>query len=122
MPEPCAGKGLLRVGGRRYTIFRLAEIARTCPQVARLPFCLKVLLENVLRAADGPARTDCVAALASWDGHPGPGTEVAFRPVRVLLQDLTGVPAVVDLAAMRDAVRALGATPAASMPCSAPTW
>jgi aconitate hydratase len=85
---------------------------RGFPRVARLPYALKILLENLLRREDGRfARADDIAALAAWDPAARVRKEIAFTPARVLLQDFTGVPAVVDLAAMRDAVVRLGGDP-----------
>jgi aconitate hydratase len=99
----------LRAGGESYQIRRLDAVdgAQT------LPFSLKILLENLLRTEDGVNVTaDHVRALAGWDPKAEPGTEIQFTPARVLLQDLTGVPAVVDLATMREAMRDLGGDPA----------
>ncbi|HEY3920854.1 MAG TPA: aconitate hydratase AcnA, partial [Gaiellaceae bacterium] len=93
----------LQVNGRSYEIYRLAETGNP----ARLPYTLRVLLENVLRAGSASG----VEAVSGWDPHAEPSREIQFSPSRVLLQDLTGVPAVVDLAAMRDAVAELGADP-----------
>ena len=103
----------LSVGGRAYQIYRLDALERAgVGNVARLPFSLKILLENLLRGEDGRTVTsDDITALAGWDAAAPVEREVAFRPARVLLQDLTGVPAVVDLAAMRDAMVALGGDP-----------
>ncbi|MBV8430802.1 MAG: aconitate hydratase AcnA, partial [Solirubrobacterales bacterium] len=98
-------RAALDVAGRPYEIYRLdaADGAQT------LPFSLKVLLENLLRNEDGANITaDHVNALARWDPAAEPGTEIQFTPARVILQDLTGVPAVVDLAAMREAMLAVG--------------
>jgi aconitate hydratase A / 2-methylisocitrate dehydratase len=97
--------GTLTVGGTSYTIHRIGELAGTEPR--RLPYTLRVLLENVLRAGDEAG----ARAVAGWDPHAEPAHEIAFHPSRVLLQDFTGVPAVVDLAAMRDAIAALGGDP-----------
>ncbi|HXW44120.1 MAG TPA: aconitate hydratase AcnA [Streptosporangiaceae bacterium] len=95
----------LDVAGDRYEIHRLDAV----PGAADLPYSLKILLENLLRTEDGLNVTgDHVTALASWDPMAEPDTEIQFTPARVILQDLTGVPAVVDLAAMREAMRALG--------------
>src|SRR5262249_13215576 len=95
-----------------FTVYRLAAVARTYPDVARLPFCLKILLENLLRTEDGQVvRSDDVTALATWQPGAEPRREIAFTPSRVLLQDFTGVPAVVDLAAMRDAMKHMGGDP-----------
>ncbi len=98
----------LEVGGRSYEIFRLDALADV-GAVDRLPFSLKVLLENLLRTEDGAAVTaDDIEAFARWDPAATTAREIAFSPARVLMQDFTGVPAVVDLAAMRDAMGALG--------------
>src|SRR5207248_6116689 len=84
---------------------------------ARLRYSLKVLLENVLRLDDGESVTpEDVEAIASWDAKAEPSIEIPFQPARVLMQDFTGVPAVVDLAAMRDAIEDLGGDPAAINP------
>jgi aconitate hydratase len=106
-------RGRLAVGGREYEIFRLDALSRAGFDVARLPYSIRILLENLLRAeAAGLVGRDDVEALAGWTPGPLPAREVAFLPARVLLQDFTGVPAVVDLAAMRDAMAALGGDPA----------
>src|SRR5512132_357394 len=98
----------LRVGDRELEIHRL-DALQAKYDVARLPFSLKVLLENVLRNEDGVAvRAEDVEALATWDAAAEPSKEIGFTPARVLMQDFTGVPAVVDLAAMRDAMPELG--------------
>jgi aconitate hydratase len=104
-------KHTLKVGGGEYEIFRLHALQERF-DVARLPFSLKVLLENLLRTegAGSVSATD-IEALASWDAKAQPSKEIAFTPARVLMQDFTGVPAVVDLAAMRDAMVALGGDP-----------
>ncbi len=102
-------KGTLEVGGRAYEIFRLAAVEGT----ARLPYSLKVLAENLLRTEDGADITaDHVRAIASWDPDAQPDTEIQFTPARVIMQDFTGVPCVVDLATMREAVAELGGDPA----------
>jgi aconitate hydratase len=102
----------LAVGEREYEIFRL-DALRARFDVARLPFSLKVLLENLLRNEDGDGiRAQDVQALASWDAKAQPSQEIAFTPARVVMQDFTGVPAIVDLAAMRDAMAAMGGDPA----------
>ncbi|MFL5926961.1 MAG: aconitate hydratase, partial [Gaiellaceae bacterium] len=98
-----ASPSALTVGDRSYRIFRLGELQPTY-DVARLPYTLRVLLENVLRNG---TEAD-VEAVATWDARAEPSKEISFAPSRVLLQDLTGVPAVVDLAAMRDAMADLG--------------
>ncbi|HEX8498204.1 MAG TPA: aconitate hydratase [Actinomycetales bacterium] len=101
-------KGALEVGGESYTIFRLGDIEGA----ANLPFSLKVLLENLLRTEDGANITaDHVRALAGWDPSAEPDTEIQFTPARVLMQDFTGVPCIVDLATMREAVKELGGDP-----------
>jgi aconitate hydratase len=103
----------LLVGGDSFEIYGLAALARAgVGDVARLPFSLKVLLENLLRHEDDRfVHADDIRALAGWDPSIARETEVSFMPARILLQDFTGVPAVVDLAAMRDAIRALGGDP-----------
>jgi aconitate hydratase A / 2-methylisocitrate dehydratase len=102
----------LEVGGRSYEIYRLDALQEKF-DVARLPFSLKVLLENLLRNEDGVAvRKEDIEALATWDHNAEPSKEIAFTPARVVMQDFTGVPAVVDLAAMRDAMADLGGDPA----------
>jgi aconitate hydratase len=104
-------RGDLEVGGRTYEIYRL-DALQSKYDIARLPFSLKVLLENVLRNEDGTAvRSDDVEAIATWDHTAEPANEIAFTPARVVMQDFTGVPAVVDLAAMRDAMADLGGDP-----------
>jgi aconitate hydratase len=102
----------LDVDGKRYDYFSLAAAAETLGDIARLPFSLKVLLENLLRFEDGRSVTvEHVKAMAAWLRERKSETEIGFRPARVLMQDFTGVPAVVDLAAMRDAMKALGGDP-----------
>src|SRR3954466_2517981 len=102
----------LEVGGRNHTIYRLDALQERF-DVARLPFSLKVLLENLLRNEDGVSVTaEHVEALARWDHSAQPSHEMPFTPARVIMQDFTGVPAVVDLAAMRDAMAELGGDPA----------
>jgi aconitate hydratase len=102
----------LTVGPRTYDIHRLDAVAEP-GRIARLPYVMRVLLENVVRNVDGENVTDeDVRALVDWDPSAEPDREVLFTPARVLLQDFTGVPAVVDLAAMRDAMEALGGDPA----------
>ena len=105
-------QGSLDAGGRTYEIFRLAALADRF-DVARLPFSLKVLLENLLRNEDDVSvRPAEIEALAGWDAHAEPDREIAFAPARILMQDFTGVPCIVDLAAMRDAMVDLGGDPA----------
>ena len=107
-----ASRSTLAVGAESYAFYALAPITKVVPNVARLPFSLKILLENLLRKEDGLSVTkDDILALANWDPKARPEKEIAFTPSRVLLQDFTGVPAVVDLAAMRDAMKALGGDP-----------
>ena len=106
----------LEVGGKTYEIHRL-DALQSKFDVARLPYSLKVLLENALRLEDGESvSSDDVEAIASWDAKAEPSIEIPFQPARVLMQDFTGVPAVVDLAAMRDAMEDLGGDPAAINP------
>ena len=103
----------LSVGGTAVALHSLETLERAgFPAVARLPYSLKILLENLLRREDGRSVTaEDIQALASWDPRAGKTQEIAFMPARVLLQDFTGVPAVVDLAAMRDGVVRLGGSP-----------
>src|SRR6478672_12719650 len=102
-------RGTLAVGGREYEIYRLSALSGAGQDLSRLPYSLKILLENLLRTEDGKAVTaDNIRSLAAWSPDAVPDTEIAFTPARVLLQDFTGVPAIVDLAAMRDAMAALG--------------
>ena len=107
------GAGTLRVGSKTYRIHRLEAVQKEGLGVlARLPRSIRVLLENLLRHEDGVTVTrEDIAALASWRSDGKNTREIAYRPARVVLQDLTGVPAVVDLAAMRDAMAALGGDP-----------
>ncbi len=112
MDQQFGSQASLRVGDREYTIYRLDSVARVHPRVARLPFSLKILLENLLRCQDGlTVRPEDIEALAKWEPKAQPSKEIAFMPARVLLQDFTGVPAVVDLAAMRDAMKRMGGDP-----------
>src|SRR5919204_1903532 len=99
-------RATLLVDGTPYTIFRLDSLAQLSgSSVDRLPFSLKVLLENLLRREDDAfVKKSDIEALAKWDVTAGAEREIAFCPNRVLLQDFTGVPAIVDLAAMRDAI------------------
>ncbi|HRC65769.1 MAG TPA: aconitate hydratase AcnA, partial [Dermatophilaceae bacterium] len=101
-------KGQLEVGDASYTIFRLAAVDGS----ATLPYSLKVLLENLLRTEDGANITaEHIRAIGNWDENADPDTEIQFTPARVVMQDFTGVPCVVDLATMREAVVALGGDP-----------
>jgi aconitate hydratase len=102
----------LQVGNKTWDFFNLGKLGRTRPEVDKLPFSLKVLLENLLRHEDGRIVTrDHVEALLAWDPKKDPETEISFHPARVLMQDFTGVPAVVDLAAMREATLRMGGDP-----------
>ncbi len=106
-------RAVLPVGDRAYEIYRLDALAQAGLDPSRLPYALKLLLENLLRTEDGTTVTaDDIRRLAQWQPHATPTAEIAFTPARVLLQDFTGVPAIVDLAAMRDAMAALGGDPA----------
>jgi aconitate hydratase len=109
-------RSTLAVSGRDYEVFRLDALAERF-DVARLPYSVKVLLENVLRLEDGVSVSAAdVEAIAGWDAAAEPSIEIPFQPARVLMQDFTGVPAVVDLAAMRDAMEEIGGDPAAINP------
>src|SRR5580692_4794872 len=108
MADSFGSRSTLAVGGRTYTIWKLAALEKTIPEAARLPFSLKILLENLLRTENGlSVRKEDIEALARWKPKAEPDREIGFTPARVLLQDFTGVPAVVDLAAMRDAMKNL---------------
>ncbi|HKS90956.1 MAG TPA: aconitase family protein, partial [Tepidiformaceae bacterium] len=114
MPTDSFGSsGTLTVGGKTYTISRLAALrAAGVGHVERLPISLKILLENLLRLEDGRAVTTAeIEAVANWEPNSGNDREIAFTPARVLLQDFTGVPVVVDLASMRDAIKEMGGNP-----------
>jgi aconitate hydratase len=109
-------RSTLEVGGRSYEIYRLDSLSNRF-DVARLPYSVKVLLENVLRLEDGVSVTkEAIEAIAGWDAEAAPSVEIPFQPARVLMQDFTGVPAVVDLAAMRDAMAEIGGDPEAINP------
>ena len=102
----------LKVGTQEYSVYRLSAVEKAFPQAQRLPFSLKILLENLLRTEDGvTVRPEDIEGLAKWQAKQEPSREIAFTPARVLLQDFTGVPAVVDLAAMRDAMLRMGGDP-----------
>ncbi|MCA3012388.1 MAG: aconitate hydratase AcnA, partial [Myxococcaceae bacterium] len=102
----------LTVGGVPHPVFSLAKLAEQFPSVSTLPFSLKVLLENLLRFEDGRVvRKEHVEAVTRWNPKGEPDTEISFTPARVLLQDFTGVPVVVDLATMREALAAMGGDP-----------
>ena len=114
-------KSTLSVGDRDYEIFRLDAVAGEGLDVASLPYSLKVLLENLLRTEDGENTTaDDIKALAGWDKDAQPDKEIQYTPARVIMQDFTGVPCVVDLATMREAMAELGGDPAKINPL-APT-
>ncbi len=113
MPNSFGTLSTLPVGGKAYSVHRLAVLEQVHPQAKKLPFSLKVLLENLLRNENGlSVRKADIEALALWQPKAEPTTEIAYTPARVLMQDFTGVPCVVDLAAMRDAMKALGGDPA----------
>ena len=102
----------LKVGNKSYEIFRLNALEAKGLSLRRLPYSLRVLLENLLRQEDGKSVTaDDIEFLAKWQAKAEPAREIAFMPARVLMQDFTGVPAIVDLAAMRDAMKQLGGDP-----------
>jgi aconitate hydratase len=102
----------LTSGNREYTYFRLPALQERGFNLARLPFSLKILLENLLRREDGVNVTAAeICHLAAWKSQAEPSLEIAYMPARVLMQDFTGVPAIVDLAAMRDAMKVLGGNP-----------
>jgi aconitate hydratase len=108
-PDSFGARGTLSVGGVDHEIYRLSAV----DGADRLPFSLKVLLENLLRTEDGANVTaDHIRALANWDPNADPDTEIQFTPARVIMQDFTGVPCVVDLATMREAVTEMGGDPA----------
>src|SRR6266851_3132575 len=105
-------KSTLKVGGKEYEIYRLDALDKQGISTRHLPFSLRILLENLLRTEDGRnVKAEDIRALASWNGQTKPEKEIAFTPSRVLMQDFTGVPAIVDLAAMRDAMKKLGGDP-----------
>jgi aconitate hydratase len=106
-------RSTFEVGGKEYEIFRLDALDKQGIATQHLPFSLRILLENLLRTEDGRnVKPEDIRALATWKGRTKPEKEIAFTPSRVLMQDFTGVPAVVDLAAMRDAMKSLGGDPA----------
>src|SRR6204780_5542632 len=107
-----ASRAKLTSGDRSYTIFRLPALTARGFNLSRLPFSLKILLENLLRREDGVNVTvSDIEFLANWDAKAEPSREIAYMPARVLMQDFTGVPAIVDLGAMRDAIKTLGGGP-----------
>ncbi|HEY2924441.1 MAG TPA: aconitase family protein, partial [Candidatus Eisenbacteria bacterium] len=112
MKDSFGARSVLTVGDRRYEIFGLEALSKAGLPVERLPYSMRILLENLLRTMDGRVvSAEDVEAVARWDPKATPSREIAFSPSRVLLQDFTGVPAVVDLAAMRDAMAELGGDP-----------
>ena len=111
-PDSFHAAATLTAGSTSYSYFRLKTLENEGVDLARLPYSLKILLENLLRNEDGRTVTaDDIHFLARWDAAAVPSREIAYMPARVLMQDFTGVPAIVDLAAMRDAMRALGGDP-----------
>jgi aconitate hydratase len=111
-PDSFKSQATLTSGKTTYDLFRLKALEGAGVDLTRLPFSLKILLENLLRHEDGRTVTaDDIQFLACWDPNAEPSREIAYMPARVLMQDFTGVPAVVDLAAMRDAMKALGGDP-----------
>ncbi|MGO9290633.1 MAG: aconitase family protein, partial [Polyangia bacterium] len=112
MADSFGSRSALRVGNRSFEIFRLSALHADGSPLDRLPFSLKILLENLLRREDGIAVTrQHIEAVARWQPDAEPAREIAFMPARVLMQDFTGVPAVVDLAAMRTATQHMGRDP-----------
>ena len=107
-----SAKTSMKLGGKELRIASLMALEKRGWSLGRLPFCMRILLENLLRREDGAAVTTAdIEAVANWDPQAQPSVEIAFMPARVLLQDFTGVPAIVDLAAMRDAMRTMGGDP-----------
>ena len=111
-PDSFQSQSTLTSGSTTYNFFRLKALQGSGVDLSRLPFSLRILLENLLRHEDGRTVTaEDIQFLACWDPNAEPSREIAYMPARVLMQDFTGVPAIVDLAAMRDAMRALGGDP-----------
>ena len=107
-----SSRSQLKSGNRTYEIFRLDALRKEGVTLARLPYSLRILLENLLRHEDGKSVTaEDIEFLAKWEAKAEPSREIAYMPARVLMQDFTGVPAIVDLAAMRDAMKVLGGDP-----------
>ncbi|MGQ7829838.1 aconitate hydratase AcnA [Altererythrobacter sp. Z27] len=108
--DTLGARATLNVNGKEYAYYSFAKAAEKLGDVSRLPISMKVLLENLLRFEDGgfTVSTDDIQAIVDWQKNPVTGSEIQYRPARVLLQDFTGVPCVVDLAAMRDAIAKLG--------------
>jgi aconitate hydratase len=112
MPDSFGSRSALRVGNREFEIFRLSALQAAGLPLERLPFSLKIVLENLLRREDGSSVTARqIETVARWQPDAEPAHEIAFMPARVLMQDFTGVPAVVDLAAMRTATQRMGRDP-----------
>ena len=110
--DTLATRRTLTVEGKAYDYFSLPEAAKTLGDISRLPVSLKVLLENVLRFEDGRSyKVDDARSIVGWLEHASSSHEVPFKPARILMQDFTGVPGVVDLAAMRDGITRLGGDP-----------
>src|SRR6059058_1681898 len=112
-PDTFKCKKTLKVGGKTYEYFSLPDAEKNgLAGISKLPFSLKVLIENLLRHEDGRSvKADDIRAVVDWLNDKTSTREIAYRPARVLMQDFTGVPAVVDLAAMRDAMKSLGGDP-----------
>src|SRR5436190_16507702 len=105
-------RSTLTVGNRSFDIFNIGMLERAGFRIGRLPYSMRVLLEMLLRTEDNRTVTAAhINALCQWDPKGVPSTEIAFMPARVILQDFTGVPAVVDLAAMREAMQRMGGDP-----------
>src|SRR5262245_12112646 len=103
MKDTFGTKSQLKAGSSSHEIFHLGKLQKDHPQVSKLPYSIKVLLENLLRYEDGRVvKREHVERLLAWNPKAEPDTEISFHPSRVLLQDYTGVPAVADLAAMRE--------------------
>ncbi|HTU58681.1 MAG TPA: aconitase family protein, partial [Polyangiales bacterium] len=108
-PDSFHAAAELKSGNKTVRYYKLSALASTGAKLERLPYSLRILLENLLRREDGVTVTaDDIRFLANWDAKAEPSREIAFMPARVLMQDFTGVPAIVDLAAMRDAMKQLG--------------
>ena len=117
-PDSFKARGTLEAGGTEHEIFRLSALEPD-HDVSRMPYSLKVLLENLLRNEDGEAVTaEDISGVADWVAGDEPSKEIAYSPARVLMQDFTGVPAIVDLAAMRDAMEDLGGDPTPNQPAA----
>ena len=109
-PDSFHAAATLESGAQKVNYFKLSALEGV--NLARLPYSLRILLENLLRCEDGKTVTaDDIRFLATWDPKAEPSREIAYMPARVLMQDFTGVPAIVDLAAMRDAMQVLGGDP-----------